>query len=250
MAKPEDARTALDSERAIPAEDSYQSAWHKSRYAFASQFAIDRDVLDAGSGEGYGAAFLAGIARSVVAVDYAPIAVAHARARYVRPNLSFHEGDLERLEGFRGPFDVITALEVIEHVANHDAFFSAMRSRLCPDGVLIVSTPNALYHGYPGDNPYHVSEVQPSVLRAEAKRAFRHVRLFGQLGRDARLRATAKLIVDPFFLRRRLQRACGRYGADGGHEEHPGNTISPPRSFTFSRPLCRVSPVTVLVARP
>ena len=42
-----------------------------------------------------------------------------------------------------GQFDLITCMEVIEHVADPAAFVKALARRLAPDGLLILSTPNA-----------------------------------------------------------------------------------------------------------
>ena len=44
---------------------------HYHRYLFSRGFCRDRDVLDVASGEGYGAAHLAQVARHVVGVEYA-----------------------------------------------------------------------------------------------------------------------------------------------------------------------------------
>ena len=57
---------------------------------------------------------------------------------------------VEQLSGFRVGVtsdrrsqDLITALEVIEHVADPRAFVAALAARLAPGGLLILSTPNA-----------------------------------------------------------------------------------------------------------
>ena len=69
-------------ERFVPgtAGEIWYEHWH--RYQFAGAFAAGRRVLDAACGEGYGSALLARSAASVVGVDIAADAVAHARARY------------------------------------------------------------------------------------------------------------------------------------------------------------------------
>ncbi|HET9189593.1 MAG TPA: SAM-dependent methyltransferase, partial [Rudaea sp.] len=52
---------------------------HWARYAFALELARGKRVLDAACGEGYGSAMLAGAAASVLGVDIAADAIAHAR---------------------------------------------------------------------------------------------------------------------------------------------------------------------------
>jgi 2-polyprenyl-6-hydroxyphenyl methylase/3-demethylubiquinone-9 3-methyltransferase len=41
-----------------------------------------------------------------------------------------------------GTFDLVTCLEVIEHVADKSAFVRDVAARLAPDGLLVISTPN------------------------------------------------------------------------------------------------------------
>ncbi|MEM6961739.1 MAG: methyltransferase domain-containing protein, partial [Myxococcota bacterium] len=38
-------------------------------------------------------------------------------------------------------FDLITALDVAEHIEDDDAFLHQLRSRLCPEGLLLISVP-------------------------------------------------------------------------------------------------------------
>jgi 2-polyprenyl-6-hydroxyphenyl methylase/3-demethylubiquinone-9 3-methyltransferase len=47
------------------------------------------------------------------------------------------------VQALEGQFDLITSLEVIEHVADPATFLKALANRLAPDGLLILSTPNA-----------------------------------------------------------------------------------------------------------
>ena len=201
----------MDAERAIPSDNPYQAAWHKSRYVFALPHALNKRVLDAGSGEGYGSAMLASVAASVQALDYSPEAIAHARGAYACTNLRFDEADLSALSGFVGPFDLIVCFEVIEHLVDHSYLLGELARRLAPGGTLLLSTPNLLYHGPGSDdlNPYHLSEVAPRQLKAEVRQHFSEVRLLGQLNGDDVLRATVKLLFDPFYLRRRLRASRG-----------------------------------------
>jgi 2-polyprenyl-6-hydroxyphenyl methylase/3-demethylubiquinone-9 3-methyltransferase len=41
-----------------------------------------------------------------------------------------------------GTFDLVTCVEVIEHVADKPAFFADVAARLAPRGLLVMSTPN------------------------------------------------------------------------------------------------------------
>src|SRR5512135_1818798 len=59
---------------------------HLHRYCFARLLCRGKDVVDVASGEGYGTALLAQVARSVVGIDFAADAVRHAAGAYRRPN--------------------------------------------------------------------------------------------------------------------------------------------------------------------
>ena len=61
------------------------------------------DVLDIASGEGYGLAVLAQVARSVVGVDLDEEAIAHARRTYVRNGLDFRQGSATTFHSLMPP---------------------------------------------------------------------------------------------------------------------------------------------------
>jgi 2-polyprenyl-3-methyl-5-hydroxy-6-metoxy-1,4-benzoquinol methylase len=155
---------------------------HLSRYEFAKQFARGKRVLDAGCGSGYGAAELARIAAEVTAIDAAPDALNYARERYQAANLHFQQGLCTALPD--GPYDLITAFEVIEHLENWRGFLAEARRVLAPGGRFIVSTPNTLYYAESrrgsGANPFHVHEFEYAEFRDELRRVFGQVALFAQ----------------------------------------------------------------------
>ena len=101
-----------------------------------------KSALDVGCGAGLLAEPLARLGARVTGVDAAPELVAVAREHAAAQGLDviYNTGELEELEG---QFDLITCMEVIEHVADPAAFVKALAKRLAPGGLLVMSTPNA-----------------------------------------------------------------------------------------------------------
>ena len=101
-----------------------------------------KSALDVGCGAGLLAEPLARLGAKVTAIDAAPqlIEVARDHAAKMGLEIDYRAGDAQELEG---QFDLITCMEVIEHVADPAAFLKALATRLAPDGLLILSTPNA-----------------------------------------------------------------------------------------------------------
>jgi 2-polyprenyl-6-hydroxyphenyl methylase/3-demethylubiquinone-9 3-methyltransferase len=102
----------------------------------------DKSALDVGCGAGLLAEPLARMGAKVTGIDAAAelIAAAGAHAEMIGLAIDYRAGDLFDLEG---QFDLITCMEVIEHVADPAAFVAVLSRRLAPGGLLIMSTPNA-----------------------------------------------------------------------------------------------------------
>jgi len=155
--------------------------WH--RYVFAREFAKDKRVLDAACGEGYGSALLAAGAASVLGVDIAEQAIAHARSRYGgRANLRFERGDCTALDVAAANFDLVVSFETLEHVAAQEQLIAGFARALAPGGILIVSSPDKrTYSDASGfRNEFHVRELYRDELLALLEPHFAHVRLYGQ----------------------------------------------------------------------
>jgi len=155
---------------------------HYHRYLFSRGFCRERDVLDVASGEGYGAAQLAQVARHVVGVDFAGATVRNAAVNFPRPNLCFVQGDARSLPLSDAAVDVVTSFETIEHFDRQDEFVAEVRRVLRPDGCFIVSTPDREIYSPPGapPNPFHVREFDRTEFLDILHRHFRYVSLIRQ----------------------------------------------------------------------
>ncbi|MFN8108991.1 MAG: methyltransferase domain-containing protein [Thermoleophilia bacterium] len=107
-------------------------------------------ALDVGCGTGFLLEQLAGRGYTGVGVDLSPESVAIAQKRLVDLGVS------DRLraevgsayEPPEGRFELITLTDVLEHLEDPRACLRALRERLVPGGLLVISTPNR--HSLPG----------------------------------------------------------------------------------------------------
>ena len=101
-----------------------------------------RTALDVGCGAGLLAEPLARLGARVTGLDASAdlIAAAQQHAQASVLEIDYRAGELAKLEG---QFDLVTCMEVIEHVADPAVFVNLLARRLAPDGLLILSTPNA-----------------------------------------------------------------------------------------------------------
>jgi len=101
-----------------------------------------KSALDVGCGAGLLAEPLARLGAKVTGLDASPELIAVARTHAGRQGLEidYRAGDLFELDG---QFDLVTCMEVIEHVAHPAGFVKALAERLAPGGLLVLSTPNA-----------------------------------------------------------------------------------------------------------
>ena len=101
-----------------------------------------KSALDVGCGAGLLTEPLARLGAAVTGIDASPevIEVARGHSAVMGLAIDYRVGDVQALDG---EFDLITSVEVIEHVADPAAFVKALAKRLATGGLLIMSTPNA-----------------------------------------------------------------------------------------------------------
>jgi 2-polyprenyl-6-hydroxyphenyl methylase / 3-demethylubiquinone-9 3-methyltransferase len=101
-----------------------------------------KGALDIGCGAGLVCEPLARLGAGVTGVDAAAenVAAASAHAEAMGLDIRYMAGEVAGLD--IGTFDLVTCVEVIEHVADKPAFLRDVAARLSPDGLLVMSTPN------------------------------------------------------------------------------------------------------------
>lgn len=101
-----------------------------------------KSALDIGCGAGLVCEPLARLGAEVTGVDAASdnVAAASAHAEASGLDIRYMVGEVGALD--IGTFDLVTSLEVVEHVADKRAFLADVAARLAPGGLLVLSTPN------------------------------------------------------------------------------------------------------------
>ncbi|MGB2949462.1 MAG: methyltransferase domain-containing protein [Rhodococcus sp. (in: high G+C Gram-positive bacteria)] len=157
----------MTGERTVPgiAEENYWFRRHEVAYEALAKRCIDRVVLEAGSGEGYGANMIADVASVVVGLDYDLSAATHVSTRY--PRVRMLRGNLARLPLRDASVDVVVNFQVIEHLWDQAQFLSECFRVLTPGGALLISTPNRITFSPGRDtplNPFHTRELDAGEL--------------------------------------------------------------------------------------
>jgi SAM-dependent methyltransferase len=195
--------------------------WH---YWYVGELRAGDRVLDIGCGNGVHSLAAARVARSVLGFDVDERQLGFARARATDEglgNVEFRAGDLtdpEFLAGV-GEFDVVLALDVIEHLTDRRAVLTRLRAVLAQGGRLIITLPNR-------DTPYkrwrrragafayadpdHKVEYDESGAREELERAAFRITSFERGGYDTPF-AGFTALVGAVSLRAYARIATGRY---------------------------------------
>ncbi len=100
-----------------------------------------KTALDVGCGAGLLAEPLSRMGGAVTAVDAAPELIEVAKAHAAGQGLAIDYRAVG-VEAIQGKFDLVTSMEVIEHVSDPQSFIDCLAARLADGGLMILSTPN------------------------------------------------------------------------------------------------------------
>ncbi len=140
----------------------------KVAFDFGNTNGPGKKVLDFGCGSGVLSYLLAKNDYEVTACDleFGPLNLVKQKIEFPR-NINFVEGDIATKDFPDESFDVIFALDVLEHVENLEDYIKLFNRLLTPNGMVIVSGPteNLLYkigrkfagNRFTGD--YHVTNI-------------------------------------------------------------------------------------------
>ncbi len=107
-------------------------------------------LVDIGCGGGVLSEPLARLGAQVTGLDPAPTNVAVARAHAEASGLAvdYRQETIEALVAEGARFDIVLAMEVVEHVADVEAFVAACCAAVKPGGILVMATLNRTLKSY------------------------------------------------------------------------------------------------------
>jgi len=140
---------------------------------------ISGDVLEVGSGDGYGLKMLFHLAKTYTAIDKFPTPAAKEPGFEA---VKFVQASIPPLPFADNSFDYIVTFQVIEHIQDDVEFVKEIARVLRPGGKMILTTPNILMSLT--RNPFHTREYTGSQLGALVGRFFSATEVKGVFGND------------------------------------------------------------------
>ena len=138
---------------------------------------VKGDILEVGTGVGYGVEIIAPKATRYITVDKqlpeTPLQFG---------NVEYYEMEVPSIGFENSAFDSVVSFQVIEHIEDDINFVREVSRVLRPGGEFIVSTPNAPMSLT--RNPWHVREYNADELRNLLECHFSKVEAYGVIGND------------------------------------------------------------------
>ena len=133
-------------EQAMPGFEKYKKNNYYQimfgRYLLSIPYIRNKNVLDCGSGWGWGTYLISSYSSQITGVDINKEAINFAKDTWQAHNLKFVEDSALELKTQKEDFDTILAFEFIEHltVEKGNKFFSIISNLLASGGYLILSS--------------------------------------------------------------------------------------------------------------
>ena len=138
---------------------------------------VSGDVLEIGTGMGYGVEVVAPAADKYVTIDKSCAYNVELPA-----NAEFRQMTVPPLDFADESFDYVVSFQVIEHIKNDKEFVAEVSRVLRKGGKFIVSTPNAPMSLT--RNPWHVREYTAEELKKLLSKEFSQIDMMGVSGNE------------------------------------------------------------------
>jgi SAM-dependent methyltransferase len=138
---------------------------------------VGGDVLEIGTGMGYGVDVIAPSAKRFMTIDKSVPQELH-----LPDNAEFRQMTVPPLQLPDAEFDYVVSFQVIEHIKDDEAFVREVYRVLRHGGRFVVSTPNAPMSLT--RNPWHVREYRVEELKTLLESVFDSVECYGVRGND------------------------------------------------------------------
>jgi 2-polyprenyl-6-hydroxyphenyl methylase / 3-demethylubiquinone-9 3-methyltransferase len=104
----------------------------------------NKEILDIGCGGGIGSEPLARMGAKLTSIDESKelINIAKIHAASMNLNINYKHSNIDNILKSKKKFDVIIALEVLEHIKNVPYFCEVLSRLIKPKGIIIISTIN------------------------------------------------------------------------------------------------------------
>ncbi|MDA7617750.1 methyltransferase domain-containing protein [Verrucomicrobia bacterium] len=140
----------------------------RTRYEWASQYCVNKDVLEIACGAGIGLGLLASKARSVIGGDLDLNVLQYGKDHFHNHNrIQVKELDACNLVMDDASVDVAICFEATYYFPSLETFLTEVRRILRPGGIFLCSSVNSQWHGFnpsPYSHQYHTIEQMNQAL--------------------------------------------------------------------------------------